>query len=146
MTKGMLPGLGVAFALAFTASAASAVVKTKTKSNQSNDRCAGTCPVLRDEVAAGLEAEFDRLDADKDGQLGTGEQGGIAVSPAGGETARGARSRAWTSVSDTRHRLSCGSHSRRVSTATATDWSAARNGLPTASPNSTWPMRTRTIR
>lgn len=90
MASGKLLGLVIAVSLAVTGGAAGGVVKTKTKSNQSNDRCGGPCPVLRDEVSATLEAEFDRLDADKDGQLGSSEQGGIAVSSAGGETARGA--------------------------------------------------------
>lgn len=91
MTKGMVLGLGVAIALVSTTGAAAGVVKTKTKSNQSNDRCGGVCPLLRDEAEAGLAVEFDRLDADKDGQLSSAEQGSITVSaPAGGATARGA--------------------------------------------------------
>lgn len=91
MMKRMLPGIGIALMLALSASAATAVVKTKTKSNQSNDRCGGVCPLLRDEAEAGLAAEFDRLDADKDGQLSSAEQAGITVSaPAGGTAARGA--------------------------------------------------------
>lgn len=90
MTKEILLGLGIAVALAWTGSADAGVVKTKTKSNQSNDRCAGSCPISRDDVAAALGAEFDRLDTGKAGQLDSAAQATLVVSPAGGETARGA--------------------------------------------------------
>jgi hypothetical protein len=91
MAKGILPGLGIAVALVLAGSAEAGVVKTKTKSNQSNDRCAGSCPIARDEVSAALGTMFDRLDTNKDGQLDSAEQASLAVSPpAAGEAARGA--------------------------------------------------------
>jgi hypothetical protein len=90
MHRGILLGAGIAAALALAAGAQAGVVKTKTKSNQSNDRCAGACPIVRDDVATALAAEFDRLDTDGDGRLDAAEQAPLAVSPAAGEAARGA--------------------------------------------------------
>jgi hypothetical protein len=90
VTKGIMLGLGVAFALALTGGAEAGVVKTKTKSNQSNDRCAGACPIQHDDVASALDAAFDQFDTNKDGHLDKAEQAGLVSAPAGGEAARGA--------------------------------------------------------
>lgn len=79
--------LGAAFAL--TAPLNAGVVKTKTKSNQSNDRCAGACPVARSEAQAALIEAFVKLDADRSGALVEAEQAGIAQERSdGGSTDR----------------------------------------------------------
>ncbi|MFM5922891.1 MAG: hypothetical protein ACKOPG_01725 [Novosphingobium sp.] len=91
MFQARLAGFGITLALLLTGAAEAGVIKTKTKSNQSNDRCAGTCPVQHSDAAAALEAAFDRLDLNKDGQLDGAEQAALAASsPGPAETARGA--------------------------------------------------------
>ena len=90
MHRGISLSFGIAAALALTTGAEAGVVKTKTKSNQSNDRCAGSCPISRDETAGALGAEFDRLDTGKAGQLDSTTQATLVVAPPAGGTARGA--------------------------------------------------------
>lgn len=71
-------------AILLTAPLQAGVVKTKTKSNQSNDRCAGVCPVPRSEAEAALAEAFTRLDADASGALVDSEEAGIAVERSNG--------------------------------------------------------------
>lgn len=77
MKRIILPFIAAAFAI--SAPLEAGVVKTKTKSNQSNDRCAGACPLTRGEVEAALGDAFARLDADGNGALGEVEEAGVAM-------------------------------------------------------------------
>lgn len=71
MTRRISIVLGAAMALALTGTAVAGVVKTKTKSNQSNDR------IAHNELAVALEAAFDQLDTNLDGQLDDAEQAAL---------------------------------------------------------------------
>ena len=75
--------IAAAFALTFSGGVNAAPLnKQKTKSNNTNERCTATCPILHSEVAAALEAEFTRLDSDKNGTLDASEQVGISTAQA----------------------------------------------------------------
>lgn len=71
MTKHAFTAAGLAFALGLAGLAQAGVVKTKTKSNQSNDR------IQQADLAPLLEAEFGRLDINRDGQLDGAEQAAL---------------------------------------------------------------------
>jgi Ca2+-binding EF-hand superfamily protein len=77
MKRMILPLVAAAFAI--SAPLGAGVVKTKTKSNQSNDRCAGACPLTRGEAEAALGETFAKLDADGNGALGEAEEAGVAM-------------------------------------------------------------------
>ena len=80
MKNNLIGGLCAALLVLGAAGAEAGVVKTKTKSNQSNDRCASTCPISRGDAAASLGSEFDRLDLNHDGVLDMSEQASLRVS------------------------------------------------------------------
>lgn len=86
MKRALLTGSSVLLALLLAGTAQAGVVKTKTKSNQSNDRIAQV------DLAAALAAEFDRCDANHDGQLDRPEQAALVGTefPAAEDAARGA--------------------------------------------------------